>query len=78
MIDRPLRTLIVAALATAVGAGLAGCGERPQVVQYKQGKYQGKPDQPAYAAAPWNGNKQEWEQALATRNQSQNEYKRIR
>ena len=78
MIHRPLRTLVVAAFATAFGAGLAGCGERPQVVQYKQGKYQGKPDQPAYASAPWNGNKQEWEQALATRNQSQNEYKRIR
>ena len=75
---RPVFTLVVAAVAAVVGAGLAGCGERPQVVQYKQGKYQGKPDQPAYAAAPWNGNKQEWEQALATRNQSQNEYKRIR
>jgi hypothetical protein len=25
---------------------LAGCGERPQVVDYKQGQYQGKPDQP--------------------------------
>jgi NAD-dependent dihydropyrimidine dehydrogenase PreA subunit len=46
--------------------------------QYKQGKYQGKPDTAAYASAPWNGNKQEWEQALATRNQNQNEYKRIR
>ena len=78
MIARAFVALAVAALATAVGAGLAGCGERPQVVQYKQGKYQGKPDQPAYAAAPWNGNKQEWEQALATRNQNQNEYKRIR
>jgi hypothetical protein len=67
-----------ASLAAMLGAALAGCSERPQVVQYKQGKYQGKPDQPAYATAPWNGNKQEWEQALATRNQNQNEYKRIR
>ena len=78
MIRRAAFTLGVAAVATMLAAGLAGCGERPQVVQYKQGKYQGKPDQPAYAAAPWNGNKQEWEQALATRNQTQNEYKRIR
>ena len=75
---RALVTAAVASFAAACIAGLAGCGERPQVVQYKQGKYQGKPDQPAYATAPWNGNKQEWEQALATRNQSQNEYKRIR
>jgi len=38
-----MRTLIVG-LAAAVALGLAGCGEQPQVVQYKQGKYQGKPD----------------------------------
>ena len=31
---------------------LAGCGERPQVIEYKQGKYQGKPDQPPYKAPP--------------------------
>ena len=72
------RAIVTLAAAAALGAGLAACGENPQVVQYKQGKYQGKPDQPAYASAPWNGNKQEWEQALATRNQNQNEYKRIR
>ena len=59
-------------------AALAGCGERPQVVNYKQGTYQGKPDQKAYDTAPWNGNKRDWEMALANRNQNQNEYKRIR
>ena len=42
------------------------------------GTYQGKPDQKAYDTAPWNGNKRDWELALANRNQSQNEYKRIR
>ena len=46
-------------------SALAGCGERPQVVNYKQGNYQGKPDQTAYETAPWNGNKREWELALA-------------
>ncbi len=78
MIRRATVALAAASLAATLGAGLAGCGERPQVVDYKQGKYQGKPDTAAYASAPWNGNKQEWEQALATRNQNQNEYKRIR
>ena len=72
------RTAWIAIGAAAIALVLAGCGERPQVVNYKQGKYQGKPDTAAYASAPWNGNKQEWEQALATRNQNQNEYKRIR
>ena len=74
MIGRALLAVSAAAIALAV----AGCGERPQVVNYKQGQYQGKPDQKAYDTAPWNGNKREWELALANRNQNQNEYKRIR
>ena len=56
---------------------LAACGERPQVVQYKQGTYQGKPDQPPYSGAPFDGNQQQWDNALRARNQAQNEYKRI-
>jgi hypothetical protein len=66
--------ILIAGLAVAVG--LAACGERPQVIEYKQGTYQGKPDQPPYAGAPWNGNKQEWDVAINTRAQNQNEYKR--
>ena len=73
-----MRRAFLAVTGAAVGLGLAGCGERPQVVEFKQGVYQGKPDHPAYASAPWNGNKREWELALANRNQNQNEYKRIR
>ena len=64
------------ALTAAAACALAGCGERPQVVQYKQGTYQGKPDQPPYAAAPYDGNKQKWESDIRTRSQNQNEYKR--
>ena len=56
---------------------LAGCGERPQVITYKQGTYQGKPDQKPYAGSPFDGNQQAWDNALRTRNQAQNEYKRI-
>lgn len=55
---------------------LAGCGERPQVVNYKQGKYQGKPDEPPYVAAPFNGDQQKWERDIRARTQNQNEYKR--
>jgi hypothetical protein len=58
--------------------GLAGCGERPQVINYKQGTYQGKPDTPAYAGTPFNGNKQQWDNTIDTRAQSQNEYVRTR
>jgi len=59
-------------------AGLAACSERPQVAQYKQGTYQGKPDTPPYQGAQFNGDKGAWDRAIATRAQNQNEYKRIK
>jgi hypothetical protein len=67
---------MLAVLGALIAFGLAACGERPQVIEYKQGKYQGKPDTPPYDAAPFGGNKAEWERAIRTRNQNQNEYKR--
>lgn len=57
--------------------GLAACGERPQVVQYKQGVYQGKTDARPYDAAPYNGDKAKWENDMRGRAQNQNEYKRM-
>jgi hypothetical protein len=71
--------MIRLALATATCVALlAACGERPQVIEYKQGTYQGKPDTPAYKNAPWDGDKAAWDKALAQRAQNQNEYKRTR
>lgn len=64
--------VLLAALGILVGA----CSERPQVVNYKQGTYQGKPDTPPYQNPPFNGDRAAWERALATRAQAQNEYKR--
>jgi hypothetical protein len=72
-----VRTLLVLGTA-ALAFALAGCGERPQVINYKQGKYQGKPDTPPYAAAPFNGNKAQWENAVDERTKEQNEYVRLR
>ncbi len=71
------RTLWMATVVAFAGAIVAGCGERPQVISYKQGTYQGKPDTPAYSSAQFNGNRQQWEDEMRTRNQAQNEYKRI-
>ena len=68
----------IVAIAVTAGLALAGCGERPQVVNYKQGKYQGKPDTSAYSNPPYNGNRQQWDNAIDTRMQAQNEYARIR
>jgi hypothetical protein len=71
-------TMIMATLAGAMSAlMLAGCGERPQVVNYKQGEYQGKPDTPAFNGPPFNGDREQWDKAMKQRAQSQNEYKRI-
>ena len=80
------RKLTVAVAALVVTAGLAGCGEKEQVIVYQQGKYQGKPDtkpwenEPGaslYTTSKWTkGDKSSWEAALRSRNQNQNEYTR--
>ena len=76
MIRRSIARVLLGCTSGALLA-LAGCGERSQVVHYEQGKYQGKPDTPAYQAAPFNGDKQAWDKAMHTRAQNQNEYTRI-
>ena len=68
MIAHRVRRWIAIGAAT-IALAVAGCGERPQVINYKQGKYQGKPDTPAYSSAPFNGNKQQWDNAIDTRTQ---------
>lgn len=72
-----MRSVFMFVMVAGGALGLAACGERPQVVNYKQGTYQGKPDTPPYASAPFNGNEQQWNNAIRTRAQAQNEYKRI-
>ena len=66
----------LSAIAVAGAVVLAGCGERPQVIEYKQGHYQGKPDQRPWDSAQFNGDQRAWELALKDRAQTQNEYKR--
>lgn len=69
--------LLMAAVAAALALGLAGCGEKPDVTVYHQGKYQGKPDSQPWDNEPFKGNKTEWEKAVKARNLGQNEYERI-
>jgi hypothetical protein len=73
-----MRRAPIVILGALAMVALAGCGERPQVITYKQGTYQGKPDTPPYSNPPFNGNQAEWEKTLTARNQSQNEYKRTK
>ena len=75
------------ALAVLAALGLAGCGESEQVVVYKQGKYQGKPDGRAWENAPlaaeqrggkWKtGDRASWEEQIKNRQLAQHEHKRI-
>ena len=76
------RALLVIAL-----FGLTACGERDQVVVYKQGKYQGKPDGLPWNSEPpvaelrggkWNkGDRASWEDQIKQRQLAQHEHKRI-
>jgi hypothetical protein len=68
---------VLATIALALVGGLAACGERPQVITYKQGSYQGKPDSRPWDSAPFKGDQRAWELALKDRAQTQNEYKRV-
>ena len=73
--------VLVAALA------LVACSEKEQVVVYKQGKYQGKPDNRSWdndspvaelRGGKWNkGDRMSWEEAIKQRQLTQNEYRRI-
>jgi len=79
------RDMAAAALIGAAALTLSGCGEAEQVVMYKQGKYQGKPDTQPWSNAPltygdskWTqGDKASWEKEINTRSLAQNEYRRI-
>jgi hypothetical protein len=70
------RGLTLLLLAGAFALPLSGCGEADQVIVYKQGKYQGKPDAKPWDNDQFKGNQVAWETAIKTRNQSQNEYTR--
>jgi hypothetical protein len=80
------RMLLIGGSALIAVAGMSGCGEKEQVIVYKQGKYQGKSDtkpwenDPAaslYTTSKWKaGDQSGWETALKSRTQNQNEYTR--
>ncbi|MEO8136063.1 MAG: hypothetical protein ABI831_19075 [Betaproteobacteria bacterium] len=68
---------VMVALGVGAAALVAGCGERPQDITYKQGTYQGKPDTRAWENDQFKGDQKAWELALKDRAQVQNEYKRV-
>jgi hypothetical protein len=83
-----MKAFVLALAALIAATGLAACGEREQVIVYKQGKYQGKPDSkpwdsdPAaslYTSSKWTkGDQASWENAIRTRNLYQSELTRAK
>ena len=71
-----MRRLIITVACAALAWGVAGCGEKASVTVYKQGQYQGKPDQQPWDNDLFKGDKLAWEQAIKRRNDIQNEYTR--
>ena len=74
---RTLRRIFLAAAVGTVALGLTACGESQQVVVYKQGKYQGKPDTKPWDGPEWGGDQAKWERAINARTLQQNEYVRV-
>lgn len=68
-----------AALSAALFAfTVAGCGEMPQALNYKNGHYAGKPDTPAWQRSQFNNDRAEWERVIKTRTLKQSEYTRMK
>lgn len=68
--------LAIVAATVLLALGLSACGEKTQVTVYKQGKYQGKPDNQPWDNDRFKGDQVAWEKAIKGRNSGQNEYVR--
>lgn len=69
---------LAAALLIGLTLGLSGCGEKSQGYSYKNGRYAGKPDTPAWKHDKFNNDRAEWERAIKARNFKQSEYTRMK
>ena len=80
-----MRLVLTVAAAALLAVGVSACGEKSQVVVYKQGKYQGKPDgrpwdndSPVVLGGKWTkGNQTSWEEQIKNRQLAQHEHRRI-
>ncbi|TMH29116.1 MAG: hypothetical protein E6H58_16615 [Betaproteobacteria bacterium] len=77
-----MRRDAVAFSVLAIALSLAACGERVQTVNSPKKadakSWQGS-ENAAYTAAGWNpGDRTSWENQIHTRNQSQNEYNKVK
>lgn len=71
-----MNRLMLAAAIAAITVVSAGCGEKQHATVYKQGQYQGKPDNRPWENDQFKSDKTAWEKAVRARNGGQNEYSR--
>jgi hypothetical protein len=71
----PAKMLGMLAAALVCAAALSACEDK-QVTRYEPGKYSGAPVKAPWDSPHFSGNQKEWEAALQTRAQYQNDYKR--
>lgn len=64
--------------AVLIAAALTACGEPPQSVQYRGGKYAGKPDTPAWKSERFGSDRAQWEREIKTRTLLQSESTRMK
>ena len=71
-----MRQILIMAISVALTWLVAGCGEKATVTVYKQGQYQGKPDNQPWDNDLFKRDKLAWEQAIKARNDIQDETSR--
>lgn len=70
-----LRKWAMSCIVMTAGVLLTACTEKPQ--DYTPGKSTAAYDPPPYAAAPFAGDRQGWQEAVKRRATGQNEYVRV-
>lgn len=72
-----MKAIARCALLGVVAVLAVGCGESPQVIQYKAGHYQGKEDTQPWESATYGGDKARWESDMRARVTKQSELGRM-
>lgn len=71
-----MKSIIATCAAILMIVVQVGCSEPSQNVQYKDGRYAGKPDTPAWDSARFDHSREAWLKDLDRRTRLQSEYTR--
>jgi len=71
-----MKSIIATGAAILLIVFQSGCSEPSQTVQYKDGRYAGKPDTPAWDSARFDHSREVWLKEVDRRTRLQSEYSR--